>query len=137
LRVKELRDVHERYQLKVALLNLRMGRMDQARYELRTFLRAYPNSPERGQAYYLAGFSYYLERRPRVALAVMQRTLTEFPDTPVAAQAQFFMADTQEEQGNLQEALRLFKGLTGKYHNAKIVEKRIQTLEARIRRGVR
>jgi len=137
LQAKELSDAHEQFQLKIAVLNMQLGRMDQARYELRTFLRRFPRSPERAQAYYLVGFSYYLERRPRVAMAVMQRTLTEFPETPVAAQAQFFMADTQEEQGNLQEALKLFRGLTGKYPNAKIVEKRIQTLEARIRRGVR
>ena len=137
LQAKELRDSYERYQLKVALLNMQLGRMDQARFELRAFLRKYPRSHDRAQAYYLVGFSYYLERRPRVAMSVMQQTLKEFPDSPVAAQAQFFMADTQEEQGNLQEALKLFQGLTGKYHNAKIVEKRIQTLEARIRRGVR
>jgi TolA-binding protein len=137
LLAKELSDSQERFQLKVAVLNLQLGRMDQARYELRTFLRKYPRARERAQAYYLVGYSYYMERRPRVAMAVMQQTMKDFPDTPVAAQAQFFMADTQEEQGNLQEALKLFQGLTGKYHNPKIVEKRIQTLEARIRRGVR
>ena len=137
LRAKELRAEYERLQLKIALLNMEMGRTEQARYELRTFLRSYPRSRDRAQAYYLVGFSFYLERRPRVALAVMQRTVKEFPDSPVAAQAQFFMADTHEEQGDLQEALKLFQGLTGTYHNAKIVEKRIQTLEARIRKGVR
>ncbi len=137
LRAPELRAEHERFQFKLALLNIQMGRTDQARYELRAFLRNYPRSEERAQAYYLVGYSYYLERRPRVALAVMQQTIKEFPGTATAAQAQFFMADTQEEQGNLQDALKLFQGLTGNYHNAKIVEKRIHTLEARIRRGVR
>lgn len=137
LRAKDLRAQHERFQFKLALLNVQMGRTDQARYELRTFLRDYPRSEQRAQAYYLVGYSYYLERRPRAALAVMQQTIKEYPGTPTAAQAQFFMADTQEEQGNLQEALKLFQGLTGSYHNDKIVEKRIHTLEARIRRGVR
>jgi len=137
LRAQELRAEHEQMQLKIALLNLKMGRTEQARYELRTFLRTYSRSADRAQAVYLVGFSFYLERRPQVALAVMRNTVRDFPDSPVAAQAQFFMADTQEELGNLQEALKLFQGLTGKYHNAKIVEKRIQTLEARIRKGVR
>lgn len=137
LQAKELSDSYEKIQLKIALLNMQLGRMDQARFELRTFLRKFPHSRDRAQAYYLVGFSYYLERRTRVAISVMQQTVKDFPDTPVAAQAQFFMADTQEEQGNLQEALKLFQGLTGKYHDPKIVEKRIQTLEARIRRGVR
>jgi TolA-binding protein len=137
LRAKELRAEQEKFQFKIALLNLQMGRTDQARYELRTFLRNYPSSRDVPQAYYLVGFSYYLDKRPRVALAVMQQAVKNFPGSAVAAQAQFFMADTQEEQGNLQDALRLFQGLTGTAANAKIVEKRIQTLEARIRRGVR
>lgn len=134
---KDLRAEHEGFQLKIIRLNLEMGRTAQARYEARAFLRAYPKSAKRANAEYLAGYSFYLERRPAVALAVMQNIVKESPDTPVAAQAQFFTADTEEEQGNLQGALKLFRGLTGKYHDAKIIEKRIQTLEARIRKGVR
>jgi TolA-binding protein len=137
LRERELRAEHEKFQYKVALLNLQLGRTEQARYELRKFLINFPRAKDRAQAFYLVGFSFYLERRPRVAMAVMQRTAKDFPESPVASQAQFFMADTLEEQGNLQEALKAFQGLVGKYHNPKIVEKRIQTLEARIRRGVR
>ncbi len=137
LTAPELRERRDGFQVKLAQLYLRMGRLDQARYELRILLKEYPGSSLRGLAYYLAGYSYYLEKRPRVALAVFAQTLRDFPGTPIAAQAQFFMADTQEEQGNLQDALHLFQGLQGKYHDEKIVEKRIQTLQTRMRRGVR
>jgi TolA-binding protein len=134
---KELRDRHEAFQYKIAEINVAMGRTDQARFELRTFLQQYPKSDRRAQVFYLIGYTFYLEKRRPLALAVMEKTVKEFPGTPVAQQAQFFMADTQEELGHLPEALRLFQGLQGKYHDPAIVEKRIETLQARLRRGVR
>jgi TolA-binding protein len=134
---KELRDRHEEFQYKIAEINIDMGRTDQARYELRAFLQQFPKSDRRAQVYYLIGYTFYLEKRRALALAVMDQTVKEFPGTPVAAQAQFFMADTQEEQGHLQDALHLFQGLQGKYHDPKIIETRIETLQARLRRGVR
>lgn len=134
---KELRDRHEEFQFKIAQLNMQMGRTDQARYELREFLRQFPKSPRRAEAYYLTGYTYYLEKRKTLALAVMEKTVKEFPGSPVALQAQFFMADTQEELGHLQEALRLFQALQSSYHDPTIIEKRMETLQARLRRGVR
>lgn len=134
---KELRERHEEFQFKIAQINMQMGRTDQARYELREFLRQYPKSPRRAEAYYLVGYTFYLEKRKALALAVMEKTVKEFPDTPVALHAQYFMADTQEELGHLQEALRLFQALQGRYHDPAIIEKRMETLQARLRRGVR
>jgi TolA-binding protein len=137
LEAKELRPRREEFQFALAELYLRMGRMDQARYEFRAFLQQFPKSDRRGQIYYMIGYSYFLQRRRAVALAVMQQTVRDFPDTPVAAQAQFFVADTQEEQGHLQEALQSFRKLQGHYHAPRILEKRIEMLEARMRRSVR
>jgi tetratricopeptide (TPR) repeat protein len=134
---KELRGRQEEFQLQIALLNLQMGRTDQARFEFRSFLRQFERSEQRPQVFYLIGYSYYLDNRRALALAVMAQTARDFQGSPVAGQAQFFMADTQEESGHFQDALRLFQGLDGKYHNPKILEKRIETLQARIRRGVR
>ena len=37
----------------------------------------------------------------------------------------------------MRKALKAFKTLKGQYHNPAILEKRIKTLQARIRRGVR
>ena len=137
MNAKELRGRQEELQLQVALLNLQMSRTGQARLELRAFLRQFPHSDQRAQVFYLVGYSFYLEQRRPLALAVMAQTAKDFQGTPVGAQAQFFMADTHEELGHYQEALRLFQGLEGKYHNPKILEKRVETLQARIRRGVR
>jgi TolA-binding protein len=123
--------------LRVARLNLQMGKMDQARMEVRDLLVGNPQSPLRSQAYYLVGYSYYLEKRYDLALFAFQQTAKDFPGTATALRAQYFVADTLEEQGQMRDALKAYTALRGKYPNPDIVEKRIKTLEARIRRGVR
>ena len=125
------------YQFKVAALNLQMGKLDQARFEFRNLITQFPQSKHLAEAYYLVGYSYYLEKRYPLAVAVFRRTHEKFAGTLLAQQAQFFVADTLEEQGKMREALTAFRALRGKYHNEKIVDKRIENLESRLRRSVR
>jgi len=122
---------------KVGLLYMNLGRMDQARQAFRDLLKNHPQSPERAEVYYLVGYSYYLEKRVEMALAAFKRTVKDFAGTPVAVRSQFFIADTLEEKGEMRSALKAFKTLEGRYPHPTILEKRIKTLEARIRRGVR
>ncbi len=114
-----------------------MGKLDQARFEFRTLLTEYPNSPRLPEAYYLVGYSYFLEERFPLAMVAFNQTVRDFPDSPQARQAQFFIADTLEEQGKLKEALKKFRALKGKYHNEQILERRITALRARMRKSVR
>lgn len=123
--------------LKIARLNVQLGKMDQARMAVRDLMVNHPKSDLLPQAAYLVGYSYYLEKRYELALYVFRRTAQDFSGTPVALRAQFFVADTLEEQGHMREALKAYDELRSTYPNPDIVEKRIRTLQARIRRGVR
>jgi TolA-binding protein len=133
----ELAERRDWLHLRVARLNLLMGKMDQARMEVRDLLVHSPQSGLRAEAYYLAGYSYYLEQRHELALLVFRQIAQEFPGSPTALRALYFVADTLEEQGQMREALKAYTALRGKYPNPDVVERRIKTLEARIRRGVR
>ena len=133
----ELADKRDWLRLRVARLNVQMGKMDQARMVVRDLLVNSPQSPLRPQAYYLVGYSYYLEKRYDLALFAFRQTAKDFPGSATALRAQYFVADTLEEQGQMRDALKAYTALRGKYPNPDIVEKRIKTLEARIRRGVR
>jgi TolA-binding protein len=133
----DLADKRDWLHLKIARLNLQMGKMDQARMEVRDLLVQDPQSPLLPQAYYLVGYSYYLEKRFDLALWAFRQLAKDFPGTPTALHALYFIADTLEEQGQMRDALKAYTELRGKYPNPDIVEKRIKTLEARIRRGVR
>jgi len=132
-----LKDKQDTLLLKIGLLYMNLGKMDQARQALRDLLTNFPASSVRGDAFYLTGYSYYLEGRTDMALAAFSRTAKEFQGTPLAVRSQFFIADTLEEKGDVRSALNAFMALQGKYPQPKILERRIKTLEARIRRGVR
>jgi TolA-binding protein len=132
-----LKERHDYFQLKIGSLYLRLGRMDQAREAFRDLLAHYPNSSFLPETYYLVGTSYYLEERYALALAVFRRTAQRFAGTPIANRAEFFVADTLEERGHMKEALLAFQALKATYPDPQIVDKRIKTLEARLRRGVR
>ena len=125
------------FQFKIASINLKMGRLDQARYEFRTLLEKFPNSTYVAEAYYLVGYSYFLEERFPLALVAFKQTVKDFPGTPVAERAQFFIADTLEENGEFKAALAVFRSLKNKFHNQKILEKRIKSLKSRMKKGVR
>lgn len=131
------RERHHDYQFRLGLLNLKRGELDQARYEFRTLLKAYPDSPHIPETHYLVGYSYYLEERYPLALAIFDQLARRFPNMIYAQQARFFMADTLEEQGQVRDALRVFESLEGRYHNEEILATRIQSLKSRLRRSVR
>lgn len=122
---------------KIGTLNLQLGKLDQARLSFRDLLSKHPKSSYRGKAYYLVGYSYYLEKRYDLGMAVFRQTAEGFPGTPIANRARFFIADTLEERGDLRKALKAYKALKDQDYNPEILKKRIQSLQARIRRGVR
>lgn len=123
------------FRIATALLNAR--KLEEARLEYRNLLVSYPGSPEAAEAYYNIGFSYYLEKRNDVALAVFRKAVEDFPGSDVASRAQFFLADTLEEEGNLRSALQAFQGLRGNYPNEAVLDKRINTLQGRLAKSAR
>jgi TolA-binding protein len=137
LQAPELKERSDYLQFRVASLYMAMGNMDQARYEFRTLLRRYPKSRYRSEGMYLVGYSYYREERFPMAMVAFHQVLRDFPNTAIAERAQYFMADTLEEQGDLRGALKLFEALQKTYHNPSIIEKRIANLSARMRSSVR
>lgn len=131
---RERRDI---LRFKIGRLNLELGRMDQARLMFRDLLSEHPDSPYSPETTYLVGYSYYLEKRYELADRVFEYTAKNFPDTPLAAQARYFIADTLEERGEMRKALAAFRALQKAFPNKAVVGKRIDALQKRIRRGVR
>ncbi|MCH7477406.1 MAG: tetratricopeptide repeat protein [SAR324 cluster bacterium] len=137
LLAEELAKRRDYFQFKIAAVNLAMGKLDQARFEFRNLLTRHAKSKLVPEAYYLVGYSYYLEERFPLARVAFSQTVRDFPGSPIASRAAFFIADSLEEQGKLSEALKSFQSLRGKYKNEKILDKRIHSLRGRLRKGVR
>jgi len=134
---KDLKDRQDHFQFKIAALNLKMGVMDQARFEFRNLITRHPNSVYIPEAFYLVGYSYYLEGRLPLAQVAFRQIVQDFPGTPLSRQAQFYIAEIEEERGNLRAALRQFESLRGKYHSRVILDKRIKALRSRMKKSVR
>ena len=137
LRADALQERHDEFAFRIGRLNLEMGRLDQARLALRNLIANHPDSPYRPRAAYLAGYSYYMEDRVPMALAVLRLTAKQFSGTEAGQRATFFVADTLEGQGKFKEALELFQSLRGRYHNESILDERIAQLETRMKKSVR
>lgn len=133
----DARERRDYYQFMIGEINLKMGRLDQARYEFRTLLEKHPRSTSLPEAYYLIGYSYFLEERFPLAMVAFNQAVKDFPGTPIAERAQFFIADTLEEKGEFKAALAMFRSLKNKFYNQKILDRRIKALRARMRKGVR
>ena len=125
------------FQFKIAQVYLELGKLDQARFELRNIIAEHPHSPLLPEVYYLVGYSYYREGRKPLAVVAFNQIGKDFPDAPMAPRGRFFVADILEEEGLLREALKVYESLQGKYHNAAILQKRIITLKGRMGRSVR
>lgn len=132
-----LADRRNDFRFRIGNINLKLNRMDQARLSFRDLMAGDADATSKAEAEYLVGYSYFLEKRYDLALLVFRRTAESYPDGPVAPRARYFVADTLEEQGQMREALKAFERLRGKYPNQELVERRIDRLKARIRRGVR
>lgn len=127
----------DRYLLRIAEAYVGLGRLEEARFELRKLITQYRSSTLLPQAYYLAGYSYYWEGRKPLAVIALNQIGKDFPDEPIAVRARFFVAEIYEEEGSLRKALEVYESLRGAYHNPTILDKRLEALRARMNRSVR
>ena len=134
---EERQERRDRYLLKIAQAYMALGRLEQARFELRRLITEFPKSPLLPQAYYLVGYSYYWEGRKPLAVIAFNQIQKDFPKDPLAPQGRFFVAEIFEEEGVMRKALDAYESLKGRFQNAGILDKRIQALRARMGRSVR
>jgi TolA-binding protein len=132
-----LAERRDRFLLKIARAYMALGRLEQARFELRRLVMEFPKSPLLPQAYYLVGYSYYWEGRKPLAVIALNQIQKDFPKDPLAPQGRFFVAEIFEEEGIMRKALDVYESLKGQYAKPDILDKRIQALRARMGRSVR
>ena len=137
LLAKELAGRRDEFLLRVAKAYVAMGRLEQARFELRRLMQDYPKSKYLPQAYYLVGYSYYWEGRKPFAIIAFNQIQKDFPTDSLAAQARFFIGEIYEEAGVLRKALNVFESIRDRYSKPELLDKRIAALKARMGRSVR
>lgn len=134
---EERKDSHDGYLLRIAEAYVALGRLEQARFELRRLIAEYPKSRLLPAVYYLVGFTYYWEGRKPLAVIAFNQIQKDFPKDKFAAQGRLFVAEILEEEGVMRQALEVYESLRGRLRNDGILDKRIQALRARMARSVR
>lgn len=134
---EERKRARDDYLLRIAESYVALGRLEQARFELRRLIQEFPKSTLLPAAYYLVGFTYYWEGRKPLAVIAFNQIQKDFPKDQLAAQGRFFVAEILEEEGVMRRALEVYESLRGRYQNDGILDKRIQALRARMARSVR
>jgi TolA-binding protein len=137
LLVKDLAERRDEFLLRIAKAYVAMGRLEQARFELRRLIEEYPKSRYLPQAYYLVGYSYYWEGRKPLAVIAFNQIQRDFPKDSLATQGQFFIGEIYEEAGVLRKALNVFEAIRERYSKPDLLDKRIAALKGRMGRSVR
>ena len=124
--------VRANVRLRLGRLYLQSRDLNAAREQFLALLTEAPASLEAPHAAYLAAYSYTLEERFPFALALLERLPAEYPKNSVAQRATRLRAEILEEQGQLRQALALWRQLQAANPRSDIVAKRLRGLEKRI-----
>ena len=137
LLAEDLAHRRDEFLLRIAKAYVAMGRLEQARFELRRLMQDFPKSRYLPQAYYLVGYTYYWEGRKPFAVIAFNQIQKDFPKDSLATQGQFFIGEIYEEAGVLRKALSVFESIRDRYSKPDLLDKRIAALKARMGRSVR
>src|SRR5262249_23547668 len=97
--------------LKRAALEVRRGRLAEARAALQEVLRRYPQGTHLAQTYYLLGTVYQRQNQLANSLQAYESGLAQPPTLPWTAKTLWALARLQDERQDLAQAIELYRGL--------------------------
>ena len=124
-------DKMDRYQYMLAQCYYQLRDFDQVRLEYLILIDSYPNSDLVPEVYYNIANTYFIEGGGKLEKAIeyYQRVIDEYPKSEFVHDSRFYIAAATEEEGDLEEAKRLYEELLPTYPNPRVVELRIEGIE--------
>jgi len=122
----------DQYLYEIADCYFRLDNYIQARIELETLEKQYPQSDLLPELLYRKGGLLLLEKRPKDARKDWQRLLKEYPDSLYQAQTRFNLASLLEEENFLQAALEQYQQMKD-FPQPLILQEKIAHLKQRIK----
>lgn len=127
----------DRFQYELSDCYFRLNNFEQARIEFENLLKKWPTSDLQTEVEYRIGMTYALDGKLKEAERAFRTILEEKPDDAFAVETRFGLASVLEEQERLREALRIFRELEGVYPAPEALQRKIETIEERIRKKKR
>lgn len=124
-------DGMDQYQYMLAQCYYQLRDFDQVRLEYLILIDSYPNSELIPEVYYNIANTYFIEGGGKLEKAIeyYQRVIDEYPKSEFVHDSRFYIAAATEEEGDLEEAKRLYEELLLTYPNPRVVELRIEGIE--------
>jgi soluble lytic murein transglycosylase len=97
--------------MKRGAVEVRRGRLTEARVVLQDVVRLYPQGAHLAEAYYLLGTIYQRQNQPANSIQVYELGLAQPPTVPWTAKTLWALARLQEERQELARALDLYQRL--------------------------
>lgn len=127
-------DSPDRIQYEVADCYFRLNNFEQARIELESLAKAYPESPLLPEVSYRIAVTFSLEGLLKQAETAYRQVIATWPDSPYTLEARFGLAGVLEEEEMLAESLSILEALAGKYPNGEALAKKTDQVRERIRK---
>jgi TolA-binding protein len=131
---EEILDDPDKIQLNIAIAYLKSGDFEQGRIELHYLMDNFPSSSLIAKAYYEIASSYLLEGDKALAIDNYRKIVKFYPTSKYFVDSKYGTAVALEEQGNISEAMAIYKDLEGEYTNPPAIKIRIASLEKRLKR---
>ncbi|BCR02935.1 hypothetical protein DESUT3_00040 [Desulfuromonas versatilis] len=124
----------DRLQYEAADCYFRLNNFEQARIELESLVKAFPESPLLPEVHYRVAVTYSLEGLLKQAEAAYRRVIADWPESPYTIEARFGLASVLEEEERLDESLAILESLAGIYPNGEALAKKTDQVRERIRK---
>lgn len=94
----------------------------EARVHLTTIIERYPESPNRPEAIYQMGFTFYRQEKHEEAIAWFERCHSEFPSKKEGEEGYYYVASSLQKQGRYQDAIKRYQDFISDYPKSARIE---------------
>ena len=120
-------------QYNIAMCYFKKGDYEQAVTEFKVFLEKTPESKLYPDAMYYSANCHYLLGRYNEAISGFKKLMEKYRSGRYVADAKYGIGMCLEEQDKLQEALSVYKEVKDVYVNKEMLEKKIESVEKRLK----
>ncbi len=120
-------------QLNIGLAYIKSGDFEQGRIELHYLMNRFTSSSLIARAYFEIASSYLLEGEKELAIDNYRKIVKFYPKSKYFVDSKYGTAVALEEQGNIREAMTIYKELEREYTNPPAIKIRIASLEKRLK----
>jgi len=117
----------------VAMMAVKLKKFEPAIRSLMAIVDHNPDTPIADKVLYQLGNVFFMEGSSKEAVQVLKVASEKYKDSPLANEMIFTMGNAYEEMGQNDNAMQAYKAIRYTYPNPRVVEKKIEKLQDRVK----